>query len=168
MSSLLPTPILWPEALFCEFRSCLLTQFNLRFVKAVFSAVKQASLLTLSGSVQLPFSKAMPAGLGEVVQAKKAFFVGSKVNVSIFFLRGRTAPVTVPAALPAFSETTEQVAAAFCCRLLARPVHLAALRVCHCGSPLLPFFKTSCGCHLWLPTCGKTRASCGTQCLPLW
>ena len=60
----------------------------------------------------------MPAGLGEVVQAKEAFPMGSNVSVSAVFVRGRAAPVTVPAALPAFAENPGQVAAAFlCCRL---------------------------------------------------
>ena len=63
----------------------LITQYTLRFVKAVFSAVKQASQLTLSGSKPLPFSNKMLARLGEVLREKEAFSVGSKVNVSVFF-----------------------------------------------------------------------------------
>ena len=72
-----------------------------------------------------PFSNTMPAGLGEVLQAKEVLF---KAAVSVV-VRGCSAPVTVlAAALPAFNETAEEVAAAFRgCRLFLFPIRPARL-----------------------------------------
>ena len=104
-------------------------------------------LLTLSGSGMPPFSKC------------------SKAIVSDFLVRGRPAPVTVLAALPAFAGTTELVVAAFrgchpkegkqCLKeeSVARPVlsrkgagtfllPFTALSVNHCGSSRLPLSKS--------------------------
>ena len=72
-----------------------------------------------------PFSNIMPIGLGEVLQAEE---VCLKATVSVVFVRGRCAPVTVLAALPASDETAELFAAASPgCRLFLFPTWLARL-----------------------------------------